>query len=232
MEPTPMMIMPDKFERDLLLQFQRRAHHYIPNPPDDSDVLEWFALMQHHGVPTRLLDWTFSPYVALYFAIENSPPDTDCAVWAVDTGWLAQKGNEALPSDSRFPKDSGVRAFNQYLNRVLLTGNNPNVVVAANPIRMSERAAAQQGVFLCDLSHSGAIDISLLQMLVPTPPPLSPIWKVVIKTTERFRFLRELTRMNIHGASVFPGLDGFAKSLNLDLKTEIDESIQKMIPNG
>jgi len=150
---VPMGVLPHTFERDLLLRFQRRAHHYVPDPPDDDDQLDWLALMQHHGVPTRLLDWTFSPYVALYFAVESSLPDTDCSVWAIDTYWLSKQARENSLTDEGFPTDPHKRALNEYLNRNLFNPGNPNVVVVADPIRMNERAAAQQGVFLCDLSQ-------------------------------------------------------------------------------
>src|ERR1035437_301956 len=224
---VPMGIGPDAFERELLLRFQRRAHHYIPNPPDDEQVLDWLALMQHHGVPTRLMDWTFSPYVALYFAFENGLPGTDCAVWAIDTNWLSDKAREKLLTDPRFPMDPHDRAFNEYLSRNLFNAGNPNVVVVADPIRMNERVATQQGRFLCDLSKVGAFTITLQRMLAMRMPPASPvIWKFVIKTAERVRFVRELNRMNINGASLFPGLDGFARSLKLDLQVDIQERLQ------
>ena len=225
---VPMGILPDTFERDLLLRFQRRAHHYIPNPPDDEDVLDWLALMQHYGVPTRLLDWTLSPYVALYFALENSQPDAECAVWAINTDWLSEKAREKSLTDARFPADPHERALNEYLNRNLFNAGNPNVVVVADPVRMNERVAAQQGVFLCDLSKVGTFTVTLQEMLFMRMPPTSPvIWKFVIKTAERVRSVRELNRMNINGASLFPGLDGFARSLKLDLQVDIHERLQR-----
>lgn len=222
---VPMDVLPHAFERELLLQFQRRAHHYISNPPGDEDVLDWLALMQHYGVPTRLLDWTLSPYVALYFAFENSQPDTDCAVWAIDTNWLSRTATEKALNHPTFPQDQRGRAFSQYLNRNLLGAENPNVVVVANPFRMNERAAAQQGVFLCDLSHVASFLSTLKRMFMPVPPPLPVIWKFVIKTADRVRFVRELNRMNINGASLFPGLEGFARSLKLDLQVDISERL-------
>ena len=60
-------------EDDLLFRFQQQVQHYVAHLPSVEDRAGWLALMQHYGVPTRLLDWTQSPYVALYFAVEAAP---------------------------------------------------------------------------------------------------------------------------------------------------------------
>lgn len=57
----------------LTREFRLRAHHYLTDLPDDADYLEWWSLMRHYGAPTRLLDWTYSIYVATYFALEKKP---------------------------------------------------------------------------------------------------------------------------------------------------------------
>jgi hypothetical protein len=53
--------------------------------PDLDDTLEWLALMRHHGAPTRLLDWTYSFFVAVYFACEEAKTNAPCVVYALDT---------------------------------------------------------------------------------------------------------------------------------------------------
>jgi hypothetical protein len=218
---------PNLTERHLLFAFQRRAHHYIPNLPAEVDALEWLSLMQHHGVPTRLLDWTSSPHVALYFALEDSSPEDKCAVWAVNSGWVVEEANKALEKhDPQFAKSRDIRLFHEYLNGILFSENNPNIVVVVNPIRMNERAVAQQGMFLCDIGKMRRFDISLLDMIVTSMPNTPMVWKIVISTTERVRFFRELGRMNIGADSLFPGLDGFARSVRVKLHTDVDESYE------
>ena len=85
---------------ELLFRFQQQAHLYVDNPPPRDDLSSWFALMQHHGVPTRLLDWTESAYVGLYFAFESESQERgDSALWAMDMDWLDDNGRVPLFAD-------------------------------------------------------------------------------------------------------------------------------------
>ena len=68
-------------------EFESRARVYLSAPSIPEDELTWLALMQHYAVPTRLLDFSYSPFVALYFAIRHSRGDcgrTHVRLWAVD----------------------------------------------------------------------------------------------------------------------------------------------------
>ena len=87
-------------QRELVERFQQQALHHLRNPPAIDDSGGWLALMQHDGAPTRLLDWTMSPYVALYFAVADEPQEARSAVWGLDLQWLQSRGRELLGSEA------------------------------------------------------------------------------------------------------------------------------------
>src|SRR6266542_1684209 len=81
-------------EKELLRNFRRAYHQYAQHIPDADSTVEWLSLMQHHGAPTRLLDFDYSIYIAEYFALENA--DSDCAVWAVNLWWAVRQSKKLL----------------------------------------------------------------------------------------------------------------------------------------
>jgi hypothetical protein len=71
-----------KIEEQIIEEFQRRAHHFLLDPPELTARMEWLALLQHFGGPTRLLDFTRSFYVAAFFAAEKAL--AECAIWCIN----------------------------------------------------------------------------------------------------------------------------------------------------
>jgi FRG domain/prokaryotic YEATS domain len=74
-----------KLEEELLEEFKREAVPYLKHLIGEDDDWTWLALAQHHGVPTRLLDWSESPYVALFFAVWGDRADEakDAGVYVI-----------------------------------------------------------------------------------------------------------------------------------------------------
>jgi hypothetical protein len=68
-------------ERHLLRNFRKYAGY---NVAERDSLWHWLTVGQHHGLPTRLLDWTYSPLVALHFATSNVASEADAVVWQVD----------------------------------------------------------------------------------------------------------------------------------------------------
>jgi hypothetical protein len=214
-------------EQAVLLKFKRGAHNYTAHTPAPDEAIDWLALMQHYGAPTRLLDWTRSPYVALYFAIQSDSKQ-DGALWAIDMNWLQSRSNEGIgQQDKNFSEKSDFRTRYEYVNSRLFHVDNPTFIVQADPMRENQRMLAQQGQLLCCLRNGVSFSECILRMLIhPFMVKEQVVSKVRVKKDNRINLLDDLRRMNIHSASLFPGLAGFAKSIGEELDITVDRPFQ------
>jgi len=135
-------------EKIILWEFKRRAHHYLPSVPSDTQHLEWLALLQHYGGVTRLLDYSYSFYVAAFFAVEKLDPNEDAAIWAINLKIVNRVFKEKMKfSNEYLTKEDINHKYNNELNRLIWKNDNESLVFPVEPDRMNERLAIQQGLF-------------------------------------------------------------------------------------
>ncbi len=199
-------------EVKLVRDFVRRYHLYGGStPPPRGHTLEWLALLQHYGAPTRLLDFTYSFFISAYFAIEAA--DGCSVIWALNMTRLAAAAKSYIAA----AMPNGSDRVEQYLKvrddapfRALFMNPSPHrFVYLANPIRLNERLTIQQGVFLAP----GDVTATFEDNLRAIPDHERMIVKVIIDPSCRREVLRKLYRLGINRATLFPGLEGFARSL-------------------
>jgi FRG domain len=199
---------PEKIEGHLLRNFRKYALRDAV--PDDS-VWNWLAVAQHHGLPTRLLDWTYSPFVALHFAtvaLENF--DVDGVIWCVDF----VKSNQLLPTALReVIEQEGSDAFTvDMLSRI--AGSIPEFdrlahdefVLFIEPPSLDARIVNQFALFSMMSSARSRLDHWL-----EAHPDL--FRKIIIPSELKWEVRDKLDQANISERVLFPGLDGLSSWL-------------------
>lgn len=197
-------------ERRIIRIFTRKAHLFLSALP--RDLLEWLALMQHHGAPSRLLDFTWSPHVAAFFALDNAT--ADAAIWAVDASILNADKHPALRTSNKFlpPPLKPLRLDPCFLHFLKSRKRTAYVV---GPFVMNQRLIAQAGTFLVPT----VLDCPLDSLLLERDHSARALLKLQIETSKvRRDAIRQLYRMNISQATLFPGLDGLARSMAQELE--------------
>jgi hypothetical protein len=196
-----------RIEGGLLRRFKRQAHHYLAESPPEDRWLEWLALMQHYGAPTRLLDWTYSFFVGLYFAVLDA--DGPSALWAIDTSWTIGRVKALLPSGTwdKVEKDPNLADPETFVALFARRpGDRIRLICPVNPYRLNQRLAIQQGTFLCAGDVSKRFE-SNLAGLFPAGRANGRLIKCIISLSrsDREDVMRRLFRMNVTSTSLFPG---------------------------
>ena len=198
----------EELEVHLLRNFRKYARRDAV--PVDSEW-DWLALAKHHGLPTRVLDWSYSPYVALHFATEDHLAfDRDGVVWAID--YVQAHGDLPAPL------------------RDLLGGEGSNVFTAEMLAEVAEALPKLEGlaeepflVFLEPPSVDERIvnQFALFSLLSRATAGLEE-WlerrpdlarKIVIPAALKWEVRDKLDQANVTERVLFPGLDGLSRWL-------------------
>jgi hypothetical protein len=195
-------------EEHILRNFIRYSRPYFTTPP----VNEWEVLVaaQHHGLPTRLLDWTYSPLVAAHFATVGGQPNADRAVWRLD--WKGVHRFFQLPELALLIQDlEGIfgqeRPFTPW---ALFSGGQRGRQFACmlEPPSLDARIVAQAATFTLCSDKRVTFDKFLERHGLG-----STLTKFVIPAREAGRLRDQLDLVSVDERRLFPDLDGVADHL-------------------
>jgi len=185
-----------------LAAFKYAARGRRGNNPAVLSENEWWALGQHFGLATPLLDWTRSPFAAAYFAFEELATDeTDYrVVYALDQKAVLAKNSE-LEEGPSFEK-----------------GRLP-IIEFVDPLSDENQRLVSQGGCFTRAPIGTPIEKWIAQAFEASTEPI--LWRIEIPDTDRSLCLRALNRMNINHLSLFPDLSGASRSTNLKMELQI-----------
>lgn len=204
-----------RLEAHILRNFIRYSRPHLPTAP----VNDWEILVaaQHHGVPTRLLDWTYSPLVAAHFATTDAHAGRTRAVWRLD--WQLLHRAFKLPTLALLIEElartfgADQRPFTPWAlfdaRSAGDTGHSGRAFACMiEPPSLDARITAQAAVFTLCSDTSRSFDAFL-----EAHDLASALTKFVIPESEATRFRDQLDLVGIDERRVFPDLDGVAEGL-------------------
>ena len=220
---TSMVYLEDNDERNIIHEFITEAASFS-NSINIEDSFRWVQYAQHFGVPTRLLDWTINPLVALYFACISNQ-DVDGKVYVLQSESYKQRISDQLSNELNG------RSVEQVANNMIWHEEKgfefPTII---RPFYFDKRMSAQSSCFMMWGDKKEPFDIMLKEMEKEKP---SLVFRTIVKGDERIivqeiksalsefivpanmknRLLHELDAINVNQATLFPGLDGIGKSI-------------------
>jgi hypothetical protein len=197
-----------ELERHMLRNFKKYA---MRNVVEADSLWHWLSVAQHYGLPTRVMDWTYSPFVAMHFATGDLEKfDRDGAIWSVNyvkahkllprrlREWVEQEGANVLT----------VELLSDVVNSLheLDTLDSENVLIFFEPPSMDDRIVNQYA--FCSVMSDPRL---VLDDWLCTHPGIAR--KIVIPAALKWEVRDKLDQANINERVLFPGLDGLSRWL-------------------
>lgn len=194
-------------ERNYVHRFRSRAMTRYANSPKYGEFALWLSLMQHYGLPTRLLDWTRSPLIAAYFALESfiyekSTTFKDAAIWVLYPHVLNARecGEPVTPAIE-------ADMISSLINPAFLhNAVEKQQVLAAMASEQDLRMFVQQGCFTV---HSDVTPLNLREM------SYKYLVKFIIPSRSIKGFARQIELGGFRRGDIYPDLDHLAYELRI-----------------
>lgn len=189
--------VPDR-ERKLANDFYIEASRRIKEVPNDDTG--WISLMQHYGLPTRLLDWSESPLIALYFALVDYDEHYDSVVWVLNPKRLNAvqgHGSYLYPMNYRTSLKFIAPAFRK-------KAAETNQVLACRAIECDLRMIAQQAAFTIHSTDTPLEELDNADKF---------LCKLIIRKTVKAKFAKQLNILGYNLKNIFPDMEHISKEL-------------------
>lgn len=219
----------DANEAEMRLEFESVGHPFAQSGAV-YDRWHWYFLMQHYRAPTRLLDWTVNPLVALYFAVcEDS--ERDAVVWVIDP-WRWNRAHVRHlfgPAVAGWDETAGYlldleEAFDTDTNENQTTKKWP---VAIEPQHIDQRIAAQGSKFLLFGTKRDLVESPAINQRHGGHVKHAILDRIPIPRDAARRVREELNNIGINERSMFPDLEGLGRHIAWEWKSRITPEGQK-----
>ena len=193
---TPLPLL--EAEQAMFDDFKGRSVPLLEKQPESD--WDWLALMQHHGLATRLLDWSVNPLVALWFAVSKPPAEAQPGVL-----WVFQPNERDYFTPSKHEDPFQVSRTRLFKPRIV-----------------TQRIGTQMGWFTV---HHFSLDLQKFIALEEDSIYKILLTKLIIPA-EKFALIRfELDRVGVNAATIFPDLDGLCANIEWSYSTLADEDV-------
>jgi FRG domain len=199
----------DEMREEFVVRGPALSHAVPSNQPD------WYFLMQHSGVPTRLLDWSEGALIALYFAVRNNPGYYNAAVWVLDPYELNKRvlGMRELICPTISMDSADHKRLKRWLpdpfaRKKIKLRSEP---IPVYPAHMAQRISSQRSCFTIHGADPSGLDkLEGEDLLI----------KIVIPSINVAEIRKELEVYGIDEVTIFPDLDGLGRCISARWKSD------------